>query len=64
MSDKNLIFKTAKYLKEYNNERKQGQEFYPYVYVVEHLSKKFQHQRKLFLDEKQEKIGKKLYGKQ
>jgi len=51
MSDKNLIFENAKYLNEYNNERKQGQEFYPYVYVSEHLPKKFQHQRKLLLDE-------------
>jgi len=50
MSDKNLIFKTAKYLKEYNSKRKHGQEFYPYVYVSKHLLKKFQHQRKLLLD--------------
>jgi len=55
MSEKNLIFKNEKYLKEYNNERKQGQEFYPYVYVSEHLPKKFQDQRKLLLDEYRKK---------
>jgi len=65
MSDKNLIFKNAKYVKEYNNERKQGQEFCPYIYVSEHLPKKFQQENSYLMNtkKKQESIGKKLYGR-
>jgi len=51
MSDKNLIFKNAKNLKDYNKKLKQNHEFSPYVYVSEHLPAKFQCQRKLLLDE-------------
>jgi len=51
MSDKNLIFRNAKNLKEYNKELKQNHNFSPYVYVSKHLPTKFQRKRKLFLDE-------------
>ena len=48
MNDKNVIFKNAKNLKEYNNQLKEKFSN-PTVYITEHLPHKFQQQRKLLL---------------
>ena len=49
--DKNRIFNSAKNLKTYNEMRRSYDEYFPYVYVTEHLPAKFQKQRKLLLNE-------------
>ena len=49
MQDKNLIFRSAKHLKNYNAERRTEDEFSPYTYITDHLSVKFQKQRKRLL---------------
>ena len=46
MNNKNVIFKNAKHLKNFNRERQLENESNPYVYVTEHLPLKFQQQKK------------------
>ena len=48
-NDKNLIFKFLKNLKFYNIARKVEDNTTPYIYVTEHLPKKFQDQRNRLL---------------
>ena len=45
MHDKHLIFKSVKHLQSFNNAKKNKDQSVPYVYVTEHLPKKFQDQR-------------------
>ena len=49
--DKNRIFSFAKNLKTFNETRRSYDEYFPYVYVTEHLPAKFQKLRKLLLPE-------------
>ena len=49
MHDKHLIFKSVKHLQSFNNVQKNEDQSVPYVYVTEHLPKKFQDQRKQLL---------------
>ena len=49
MHDENLIFKSAKHLKNYNAERRTEDEVSPYTYITDHLPVKFQKQRKRLL---------------
>ena len=59
MNDKNVIFKNAKSLKEYNNHLKEENSTNPTVYITEHLPHKFQQQRKLLLPQFKEAKKKK-----
>ena len=65
MHDKHLIFKSVKHLQSFNNAQKNEDQSVPYVYVTEHLPKKFQDQRKqllpIFNDARKNK--KKVYWK-
>ena len=49
LEDKNLIFKSTRNLKDFNEKRKRDDKTSPPTYVTEHLPKKFQEQRKLLL---------------
>ena len=49
LEDKNLIFKSTRNLKDFNEKRKRDDKTSPPIYVTEHLPKKFQEQRKLLL---------------
>ena len=46
INDKNLIFKNARNLRDYNNARIISDNHSPYVFMTEHLPKRFQLQRK------------------
>ena len=69
MFDKNLIFKSAKNLKEYNASRKNTKNFHFNAYITNHLPKNFQRQQKLLLPlykeaqkNKQKAVGKAFEG--
>ena len=49
LEDKNLIFKSTRNWKDFNEKRKRDDKTSPPIYVTEYLPKKFQDQRKLLL---------------
>jgi len=68
MHNKNQIFSAVKNLKLYNAQRKLENENYPYIYITEHLSAKFQSQCKKLIKskvfEEAKKHRQKVRGKQ
>ena len=49
IQDKNLIFKSAKHLQNYNAERLTEHHVSPYIYITDHFPVKFRKQRKRLL---------------
>ena len=66
MCDKNLIFKSAKYLRQYKATREENGSTNLNTYITDHLTVKFQEQRKLLnypIIKKLRRINSKLFGK-